>query len=137
MGIFGRIFRKIFSSSHSAIAPAVFAAPTVLGSSQKTSFAIIAVDTDTTAAISPVDVEKMLDDMAATFPDKLNWRISVVDLMTLLDLDSSLSARKVLAHELHYKGNVNDSASRNLWLHRQLINRLAANGGKVPAELKD
>ena len=68
--------------------------------------------------------------------EKLDWRTSIVDLMKLLDLDSSLSARKELAQELHYSGDVNDSASMNVWLHKQVMRRLAENGGKVPEELK-
>ena len=67
--------------------------------------------------------------------EKLNWRESIVDLMKLLDLDSSLPARKQLAQELGYKGELNGSAEMNIWLHRQVMQKLAANGGKVPADL--
>ena len=84
-----------------------------------------------------VDVEQVLNDMASKNPQKLNWRTSIIDLMKLLDLDSSLRARKQLADELHYTGDTSDSASMNIWLHRQVMNKLAANGGKVPADLKD
>ena len=76
-------------------------------------------------------------DLAAANPQPLNWRTSIVDLMKLLDLDSSLSARKELAHELGYSGDTADSASMNIWLHKQVMQKLAQNGGKVPAELKD
>jgi hypothetical protein len=75
--------------------------------------------------------------MAAKTPEKLNWKISIVDLMKLLGIDSSLSSRKDLAKELGYAGDMNDSASMNIWLHRQVMNKVAANGGKVPADLKD
>jgi hypothetical protein len=75
--------------------------------------------------------------MAAKSSEKLNWRTSIVDLLKLLSLDSSLAARKELAQELQYKGDTNDSASMNTWLHRQVLNKVAANGGKVPADLKD
>ena len=68
---------------------------------------------------------------------QLNWRTSIVDLLKLLNLDSSLASRKELATELHYTGDQNDSASMNIWLHRQVMNKLAENGGKVPADLKD
>ncbi|WP_427915043.1 DUF3597 domain-containing protein [Ramlibacter sp. MMS24-I3-19] len=85
----------------------------------------------------PVDVEAVLNGMAKNNPQKLNWRTSIVDLMKLLDLDSSLQARKQLADELHYTGDKNDSASMNIWLHKQVMQKLAANGGKVPADLKD
>ena len=84
-----------------------------------------------------VDVEQVLNDMAAKNPQKLNWRTSIVDLMKLLDLDSSLQARKQLADELHYTGDKEDSASMNIWLHKQVIKKLEENGGKVPADLKD
>ena len=87
--------------------------------------------------MAEIDVEQMLDGMAAKAGEKLNWKTSIVDLMKLLGLDSSLSARKELAQELHYTGDTNDSASMNIWLHRQVMNKVAANGGKVPADLKD
>ncbi len=84
-----------------------------------------------------VDVESILNDMAAKNPQKLNWQISIVDLMKLLNLDSSLAARKELATELLYQGDTNDSASMNIWLHKQVMTKLAENGGKVPDELKN
>ncbi|GEP06825.1 DUF3597 domain-containing protein [Methylobacterium oxalidis] len=84
-----------------------------------------------------VDVEAVLNEMASKNPQKLNWRTSIVDLMKLLDLDSSLHARQQLADELHYSGDKNDSASMNIWLHKQVIKKLEENGGKVPADLKD
>ena len=67
---------------------------------------------------------------------KLDWRHSIVDLMKLLNLDSSLSARKELAQELHYTGDTSDSASMNIWLHKQVMHKLAENGGKVPDSLR-
>ena len=84
-----------------------------------------------------VDVESVLDGMARSSGQTLNWRTSIVDLMKLLGLDSSLGARKGLAQELNYSGDGNDSAAMNVWLHRQVMNKLAANGGKVPADLRD
>ena len=66
-----------------------------------------------------------------------DWKHSIVDLMKLLDLDSSLSARKELAKELNYTGDTSDSATMNIWLHKQVMAKLAANGGKVPADLRD
>lgn len=83
-----------------------------------------------------VDVEAVLNAMAQKNPQKLNWRTSIVDLMKLLDLDSSLTARKELAKELDYSGDMNDSAAMNIWLHKQVMKKLAENGGKVPAELR-
>jgi hypothetical protein len=85
--------------------------------------------------MAQVDVEKVMTDLAAKNPEKLDWRKSIVDLMKLLNLDSSLNARKELAKELGYTGNTNDSATMNIWLHNQVMQKLAANGGKVPADL--
>ncbi len=78
----------------------------------------------------------MLDGLAKKNKQKLNWRTSIVDLMKLLDLDSSSHARKELAEELHYTGDMKDSAKMNIWLHKQVMTKLAANGGKVPDDLK-
>lgn len=89
------------------------------------------------ASIEEVDVEKILNDKAKNAGQPLNWRTSIVDLLKLLDLDSSLQSRKDLAAELGYIGDTNDSATMNVWLHRQVMNKLAANGGIVPADLKD
>lgn len=85
---------------------------------------------------APVDVEAVLTGMAEKNPQKLDWRHSIVDVMKLLDLDSSLTARKQLADELHYTGDKEDSASMNIWLHKQVMQKLAENGGKVPEDLK-
>jgi hypothetical protein len=88
------------------------------------------------AAMPAVDVEQVLNGLAQKQSQPLNWRTSIVDLMKLLDLDSNLAARKQLATELHYGGDMNDSAAMNVWLHKQVMTRLAENGGKVPDELK-
>lgn len=87
--------------------------------------------------ISEVDVEAILNGLAAKSDQKLNWRTSIVDLMKLLGLDSSLSERKGLAEELGYTGALDGSAEMNIWLHKRVMRELAANGGKVPAELLD
>lgn len=89
------------------------------------------------APMEAVDVEAVLSDMAAEAGQPLNWRTSIVDLMKLLGLESSLSERKALAAELGYTGDTGDSASMNIWLHKQVMRKLAENGGKVPAELRD
>jgi hypothetical protein len=86
---------------------------------------------------APVDVEQVLEGLSRDTGQTLNWRTSIVDLMKVLDLDSSLENRKQLAHELGYTGNANDSATMNVWLHRQVMRKLAENGGHVPADLKD
>ena len=79
----------------------------------------------------------MLDGLASKNSQKLDWRHSIVDMMKLLDLDSSLSSRQSLAQELHYSGDTHDSASMNVWLHKQVMQKLADNGGKVPDDLRN
>lgn len=86
-------------------------------------------------ASKPVDVALLLDGMAEKAGQKLNWRTSIVDLMKLLGLDSNLEARKELAKELSYPGDTGDSAAMNIWLHKQVMEKLAANGGKLPPDL--
>jgi Domain of unknown function (DUF3597) len=85
-----------------------------------------------------VDVAAVLDELKSQNKamQKLNWRLSIVDLMTLLSLDSSLAARKELAKELHYEGDTSDTYTMNIWLHKQIMKNLAANGGKLPDDLK-
>ena len=83
-----------------------------------------------------VDVAAVLDQAVAKKGEKLQWRTSIVDLMKALDLDSSLSARKELAHDLQYTGDTGDSAAMNMWLHKQVMKKLAENGGKVPDSLR-
>ena len=136
MSILGKIFGKIFPSM--ADKPEVIADAGVATSS--TVPGTPAAPGEVLAAQAPmqqVDVEAMLNDKASRHSEKLNWRTSIVDLMKLLDLDSSLGERKELAKELGYTADTSDSAAMNVWLHRQVMNKLAANGGKVPADLKD
>ena len=83
-----------------------------------------------------VDVAAIVDKAAEAKGEKLAWRTSIVDLMKALDLDSSLTARKQLAGELKYTGDMNDSATMNIWLHKQIMGKLAANGGKLPGDIK-
>jgi hypothetical protein len=83
-----------------------------------------------------VDVAAIVDKAAAATGEKLAWRTSIVDLMKALNLDSSQAARKQLATELKYTGNMNDSAAMNVWLHKQIMQKLAANGGKLPSDIK-
>lgn len=87
--------------------------------------------------MSQVDVEAVLIELTSKKGQKLDWRRSIVDLMKLLDLDSSLEARKELAKELNYSGDTSDSATMNIWLHKQVMAKLAASGGKVPDDLKN
>ncbi|MFL5038384.1 MAG: DUF3597 domain-containing protein [Xanthobacteraceae bacterium] len=95
-----------------------------------------AAPSGSTATQGSVDVEAVLNGLASQKKQKLDWRHSIVDLMKLLDLESSLAARKQLAQELHYSGNPDDSAAMNIWLHKQVMIKLAENGGKVPENLR-
>ena len=90
-----------------------------------------------TAAPPVVDVETVLETMAAGTKQELDWRNSIVDLMKLVGIDSSLANRKALAQELGYTGDMNDSAPMNIWLHKQVLLKLSENGGHVPAALLD
>ena len=89
------------------------------------------------APAEPVDVAAVLNELAKKNSEDLDWKKSIVDLMKLVGMDSSLSARKELADELGYKGDKSDSAAMNVWLHKEVLKKLAANGGKVPQELLD
>jgi hypothetical protein len=130
MSILGSIVSAIFhhagATTSAQAAPALSAAPSAAPSG---------------GAMPPklpagsVDVDGALTKLAAANKEKLDWRHSIVDLMKLLNLDSSLNARKELAKELHYTGDTNDSAKMNMWLHAQVMQKLAENGGKVPADL--
>lgn len=140
MGILSNIFNKIFPNSASAKeaqaktqAQNAPAAPTTTGAAAPAA----PTAAPAPAAMEQVDVEAILNSKLQASGQQLNWRTSIVDLLKLLDLDSSLQSRKELAAELHYTGDTSDSASMNIWLHRQVMNKLAANGGKVPADLKD
>jgi hypothetical protein len=82
-----------------------------------------------------VDVTAILDGLSSKSSEKLDWRNSIVDLMKLVGMDSSYSARIELAKELQYTGNTSDSAAMNIWLHKQVIKKIAENGGKVPQDL--
>jgi 3-oxoacyl-ACP reductase-like protein len=146
MGILGDIFHKIFPGSHPANkqaqtggAPQAAPAPTpqAAPAPQAQAPAPAPGAAPAAAPMQEVDVEQVLSGMQAQSGQQLNWRTSIVDLLKLLNLDSSLQARKELAAELHYTGDTNDSASMNIWLHKQVMNKLAQNGGKVPADLKD
>jgi Domain of unknown function (DUF3597) len=105
-------------------------------SSQASSPSATAPSTAPTGSASNVDVAPILDKAVAAKGEKLEWKTSIVDLMKALDIDSSLSARKELAKELGYSGDTNDSATMNIWLHKQVMAKLAANGGKLPDDIK-
>jgi hypothetical protein len=131
MSIFSSILSKLgfhpsqvqASTAAPAAAPAVPATPAASASAA-------------VAPLSPVDVVGQLESLAAKNPEKLNWRVSIVDLMKLLGLDSSFAARKQLATELNCPADkMADSAQMNMWLHQQVLQKLAANGGNVPPDL--
>jgi len=126
MGLFNNLMSKIFGH----------AAPTV-ASAAGTQTAGTAASTPAAAAGSTpvVDVAAVLNELAAKNPEKLDWKRSIVDLMKLIGMDSSLAARKELAVDLHYTGDQSDSASMNIWLHKEVLKKLSENGGKVPQEL--
>ena len=138
MGILSKIFNKIFPSSHQEAAPPpASGAPVTAGGSQQSASPGAAPSVQRAQPpMQQVDVEAILNEKAARAGQPLNWRSSIVDLLKLLDLDSSLQARKDLAQELHYTGDTGDSATMNIWLHQQVMRKLEENGGKVPAELK-
>ena len=125
MSIFGKIMGAIFGTKADA-APAGGGAAAGTGSSGGAA----------APAAATVDVAPILDQAVKAKGEKLEWRTSIVDLMKALDIDSSLGARKELAKELGYTGDSNDSASMNIWLHKQVMTKLAANGGKLPPEIK-
>ena len=135
MSIFGTIMSAIFKHANaSPVAPA--GQPPAPATPPSASPAPTSSSAPASPAPSaPVDVEAILTKLAAQNKEKLDWQHSIVDLMKLLNLDSSLTARKALATELHYTGSENDTATMNVWLIKQVMQKLADNGGKVPAGL--
>jgi hypothetical protein len=131
MSIFGKIMGAIFGHSAAATPAGGAAAPAGGGAAAGTASAA-----PSAAPAQSVDVAAIVDKAVAAKHEKLEWRTSIVDLMKALDIDSSLAARKELAKELGYTGDTNDSASMNVWLHKQVMAKLAANGGKLPPEIK-
>jgi hypothetical protein len=117
------------AAAPTAPAPAAAPAPTVAAQAAAPAPAASA------AGSAEVDVAAVLDAAVAKSGQTLDWRKSIVDLMKALGIDSSLAARKELAQELNYTGSTEDSAAMNIWLHKAVIQKLADNGGKVPAEL--
>ncbi|CAN5497435.1 DUF3597 domain-containing protein [soil metagenome] len=143
MGLFNTLMSKIFGHASSiATAPAATGAPTsgpVASSSTQGSTpaapAPAVASARAAAPAQPVDVAATLDSLAAKNSEKLDWKHSIVDLMKLVGMDSSLSARKELAKDLHYNGDTSDSAAMNIWLHKEVMKKLAENGGKIPQDI--
>ena len=148
MSVFGNILQKIFSRGGDSAPPAsqggattdVAAAEAPMPSGADAAAGGVAAQNAATAqavANQQVDVEAVLNEMASKNPQKLNWRTSIVDLMKLVGMESSLAERKQLADELGYTGDKGDTATMNIWLHKQVMKKLEENGGKVPADLMD
>ena len=131
MSIFGTIMGKIMGNQARKEAAAENAARPA------TAPASAAAATAVATPAATVDVAARLDEMKAASRQTLNWRESIVDLMKLVGIDSDITNRRALAHELGYTGDLNDSATMNVWLHKQVMQKLAENGGKVPANLLD
>jgi hypothetical protein len=127
MGIFDKIKSAIFGTKAEASSAGATKGPAAASSGG---------GDPASAAAQAIDIAPILDSAVAAKKEKLQWRTSIVDLMKALDIDSSLNARKDLAKELGYTGDTNDSATMNIWLHKQVMTKIAANGGKVPADLK-
>lgn len=132
MSIFGKIMGAIFGNKADAATPGTTTAPGGSAGSASTG----ATATSSSAPAQSVDIAAILDKAVASKKEKLAWRTSIVDLMKALDIDSSLAARTELAKELNYTGDTSNSANMNVWLHKQVMAKLAANGGKLPADLK-
>jgi hypothetical protein len=145
MGLFGTLMQKIFRAGAVAEAPPdAFKPGKSSGESRveaakrqgvPVAAAVPGAPAPAAKAAQNVDIADVLDKMAAANKEKLDWKHSIVDLMKLVGMDSSLSARKELAADLHYTGDTGDSAKMNMWLHKEVMRKLAENGGKVPADL--
>ena len=138
MSIFGKIKEAIFGRKAQAQpAPSPQASPTGQAPGQGQAMPQINTPSPTPDRMVDVDVDAVLAQAAAEKGEQLNYKTSIVDLMKLLDLDSSLDNRKELATELGYTGDKDGSAEMNIWLHKAVMQELEKNGGKVSAELRD
>ncbi len=139
MSFFGKILDKLgLSTAEAATASEQVAAPAPSQEASATPVAEAAPVESASPAISVVDVEAHLEELAAANPQKLNWKTSIVDLLKLLELDSSYAARKELAAELACPAEVmGESAKMNMWLHKTVLQKIADNGGSIPADLLD
>jgi|SRR6516162_784865 len=143
MGLFNNLLAAIFTHAPKPAAPASAPAPGAIKETETRAPAGTTTPGSAAAAPAPaapapapqVDVGAILDGLAAKSSEQLDWKRSIVDLMKLVGMDSSLGARKELAKDLGYSGDMNDSASMNIWLHSAVMKKIAENGGKVPADL--
>lgn len=142
MSIFGTIVSKLFGKADAAEKPADAAVPDAGGQVAvanpdpvSPSAAVAPAAPSQAAPLAGVDVASIMDRLVSESGQKLEWRTSIVDMMKALGMDSSLDHRKQLAGELGYTGDTNDSATMNIWLHKEVMKALAANGGTLPANL--
>jgi hypothetical protein len=139
MSIFGSIASAVFGKKTpgaTSLAPGAPGAPGAPAKPAAQGTATVGGAPATGKAMTQAEVEGMIRKIADGQSEKLNWQQSIVDLMKLVKLDSSLSARKQLAQELGYKGSLDGSAEMNIWLHKQVMTKLAESGGIVPESLK-
>ena len=133
MSIFGKIWDRITGQRDATPTNAPTTAPSPAPSPAPNFDDVTSASSS--APVEPVDVEAIMTDLERKSGHKSNWRVSIVDLMSLLDIPNSLAERRELARELGYTGSTDDTATMNIWLHKQVMQKLAANGGKVPQEL--
>jgi Domain of unknown function (DUF3597) len=138
MSLFETLKNAIFGHASSSPAPATASTAPQVNSPDAAAAKppVAAAGAASAAQAQGVDVGAVLNQLNAKSQQKLNWQTSIVDLMKLVGMDSSLQHRKELAAELGYAGDTNDSATMNIWLHRAVMQKLAANGGKIPANLQ-
>lgn len=138
MGFFSKILGKLGIGSDSAAATPATTAAATTAAPAGTGTAPAAAAPPSSKPVALVDIVAQLEQRAAANTQKLNWRTSIVDLLKLLDIDSSLAARKELATELGCPAELmEDSAQMNMWLHKSVLAHIAANGGNVPQDLLD
>ncbi|QQQ19738.1 DUF3597 domain-containing protein [Brevundimonas vitis] len=133
MSILGKILGGIFKREPEAPAAQPDPAPTAATAPQPAP--PVTAGAATSPQPEPVDVAGILDFMNDQRDQKLNWRTSIVDLMKLIGLESSLAERKELAQELNYPGDTSDTASMNIWLHKQVLQKIVDNGGQLPRDM--
>ena len=133
MALFSHLLSRIWG--HADTAAPTAASPVGVPAATPASDAPADAPAAPAAPAAPVDVAAVLNSLAATQTERLDWHHSIVDLLKLVGLDSSLDARKELATDLGYTGALDGSAAMNLWLHKAVMQKLADNGGKVPQEL--
>jgi Domain of unknown function (DUF3597) len=133
--LMANFFRHATAGSPSTVAPPSTTIESATAPTGTTPAASAVSSLPSSASSQSVDVTAILDDLAAKNPEKLDWKKSIADLLKVLEMDSSLSTRKQLAEELHYPGNEDDSTAMDEWLHKEVITRLAENGGNVSQEL--